>query len=213
MCGCWSEAASWISRRKRSMFTAADISGGSTLMTTWRPSAVSRARNTCDMPPPPSSRSMRKASPSDACKRSWSSDMRVKLWPEMQSVHVHQHCGQCASDLRTYMRLDAPAETRAEKLLGRARDSERGLALGKSMSLVGSQEIRDGNVPSIERHRDLIGLSLGHAWIIGSLKDQERCASGVGAKERRAREHVCPGVRVARVTNERIPGSRKEWVP
>ena len=41
MCGCCSDAASWISRRKRSMFTAADVSGGSTLTTTLRPSAVS----------------------------------------------------------------------------------------------------------------------------------------------------------------------------
>src|SRR5690348_15645983 len=109
------------------MFTAADISGGSTLITTWRPSAVSRARNTCDMPPPPSSRSMRKASPSDACKRSWSSDMRVKLWPDMQCVHVNQHCGQSARDLWTYTRLDAPAKACAEELLGRAGDGERSL--------------------------------------------------------------------------------------
>ena len=39
MWGCWSRAASWISRSNRSTLTPAPISGGSTLMTTWRPSA------------------------------------------------------------------------------------------------------------------------------------------------------------------------------
>ena len=34
MCGCWSRAASWISRWKRSAFTPAARSGGSTLTTT-----------------------------------------------------------------------------------------------------------------------------------------------------------------------------------
>ena len=41
MCGCCSVAASWISRLNRSTLTPAASSGGSTLTTTLRPSAVS----------------------------------------------------------------------------------------------------------------------------------------------------------------------------
>ena len=41
MCGCWSWAASWISRRNRSTLTPAASSGRSTFTTTLRPSDVS----------------------------------------------------------------------------------------------------------------------------------------------------------------------------
>ena len=57
MCGCWSAAESMISRLNRSTETAAASSYGSTFTTTARPSALSRATKTVDMPPPPSSRS------------------------------------------------------------------------------------------------------------------------------------------------------------
>ena len=57
MCGCWSLAARRISRLNRSSETCAAVSGGSTLITTLRSSAVSSATNTRDIPPPPSSRS------------------------------------------------------------------------------------------------------------------------------------------------------------
>ena len=60
-------AASRTSRRKRSTLTTPRSSGGSTLITTVRPSAVSVARKTRDIPPPPSSRSTVYASPSAAC--------------------------------------------------------------------------------------------------------------------------------------------------
>ena len=59
MWGCWSWAARRISRRNRSTLTPAASSGRSTLTTTRRCSAVSRATKTRDIPPPPSSRSMR----------------------------------------------------------------------------------------------------------------------------------------------------------
>ena len=59
-----------ISRRNRSTDTAAARSGDRTLTTTSRASAVSRARNTRDMPPPPSSRPITNSGPSCACSRS-----------------------------------------------------------------------------------------------------------------------------------------------
>ena len=57
MCGCWSFAASRISRLNRSSDTCAAVSLGNTFTTTLRPSASSSATNTRDIPPPPSSRS------------------------------------------------------------------------------------------------------------------------------------------------------------
>src|SRR5215207_5425160 len=70
MCGCCSFAARWISRRNRSKLRPADRSGGRTLSTIFRSSSTSSARKTCDMPPPPSSRSTRYVSPSARCSRS-----------------------------------------------------------------------------------------------------------------------------------------------
>src|SRR5215813_8371607 len=59
-----------ISRLNRSTETVAASSSGRTLMTTVRPSALSRATNTLDMPPPPSSRSRVKDSPRVRCSSS-----------------------------------------------------------------------------------------------------------------------------------------------
>ena len=53
-----SEAASWISRSKRSIESPCASSGDTTLITTLRRSRVSSATYTRDIPPPPSSRSM-----------------------------------------------------------------------------------------------------------------------------------------------------------
>ena len=64
MCGCWSCAASEISRLNRSTETCPAMSDGNTFTTTFRPSARSVATKTRDMPPPPSSRSRVYASPS-----------------------------------------------------------------------------------------------------------------------------------------------------
>jgi hypothetical protein len=58
MCGCWSAADNMISRLNRSTETVAASSYGKTFTTTVRPSELSRATNTDDIPPPPSSRSM-----------------------------------------------------------------------------------------------------------------------------------------------------------
>lgn len=57
--GCSSDAATWISRRKRSRLTAAAISRGSTFTTMRRPSERSRATKTRLIAPPTSSRSSR----------------------------------------------------------------------------------------------------------------------------------------------------------
>ena len=70
MFACCMDAARRISRSNRSALSAAASSGASTLTTTRRPSRFSRATNTRDIPPPPSSRSSVYASPSVAC--SWS---------------------------------------------------------------------------------------------------------------------------------------------
>ena len=51
MCGCWSRAASAISRWNRSTETWPAISAGRAFTTTCRPSARSMATNTCDRPP------------------------------------------------------------------------------------------------------------------------------------------------------------------
>ena len=57
MCGCCSDAASWISNLNRSALDPAGQLGESTLITTCRRRAFSVAKKTRDMPPPPSSRS------------------------------------------------------------------------------------------------------------------------------------------------------------
>src|SRR5437763_766421 len=67
MCGCWSRAASRISRSNRSALTPAIISGGRTFTTTSRPSSSSCARKTRDIPPPPSSRVIVYDVPSVSC--------------------------------------------------------------------------------------------------------------------------------------------------
>ena len=74
MCGCWSRAARAISRLKRSIETPAASSGGRTFTTTVRPSAVSFAVKTRDIPPPPSSRSRVYASkrPVEGDRGGWS---------------------------------------------------------------------------------------------------------------------------------------------
>ena len=59
MCGCCSRANNKVSRLKRSTFTTAANSLGSTFNTIWRRRARSSARKTRDIPPPPSSRSSR----------------------------------------------------------------------------------------------------------------------------------------------------------
>ncbi len=57
MFACCSRAAVAISRVNRSALTSTASSGARTFTTTSRPNAVSRATNTRDIPPPPSSRS------------------------------------------------------------------------------------------------------------------------------------------------------------
>src|SRR5688572_13966704 len=59
MWGCWRPATMRISRRKRSEPIAADSSGRSIFTATGRSCRRSRARNTTDMPPSPSLRSIR----------------------------------------------------------------------------------------------------------------------------------------------------------
>src|SRR4051812_14377483 len=75
MCGCCSVAASMISRLKRSTETDAANSGGNTLTTTRRPSVVSKATKTRDMPPPVSSRSTVNDCPSLCCSPSLRSNI------------------------------------------------------------------------------------------------------------------------------------------
>ncbi|MEO6066979.1 MAG: hypothetical protein ABIQ41_03220 [Gemmatimonadales bacterium] len=57
--GCWREAATWISRAKRSVCTLAAISGGSTFTTTARARWTSVPKKTRLIPPPGISRSIR----------------------------------------------------------------------------------------------------------------------------------------------------------
>ena len=59
MFACWSRAASRTSRVKRSAESPSRSSGATTFTTTVRPSATSSATKTRDIPPPPSSRSIR----------------------------------------------------------------------------------------------------------------------------------------------------------
>ena len=73
MFACCSEAATRISRSKRSMLSAAPSSGDKTLTTTFRWRRVSSATNTRDMPPPPSSRSRVYAVPRDVWSCVWRS--------------------------------------------------------------------------------------------------------------------------------------------
>jgi hypothetical protein len=75
MCGCWSEAATWISRANRSVWTDAAMSGGNTFTTTERESCTSVARNTRLIPPPGSSRSRRYVVPRAAWSRASKSAM------------------------------------------------------------------------------------------------------------------------------------------
>src|SRR4051812_16721695 len=75
MCGCWSLALSWISRRKRSALVPSDASVLRTLMTICLFNDKSRATNTRDMPPPASSRSTRTASPRPLCNVSRSASI------------------------------------------------------------------------------------------------------------------------------------------
>ena len=56
MFACCSDAATRISRSNRSVLMAPASSGASTFTTTVRPRRTSSARNTRDIPPPPSSR-------------------------------------------------------------------------------------------------------------------------------------------------------------
>src|SRR5688572_31250728 len=72
MCGSCSPAASLISRLNRSVDISWVSSGASTFTTTSRPSCASRATNTRAIPPPPSSRAIVYAAPSDdwSCSRS-----------------------------------------------------------------------------------------------------------------------------------------------
>ncbi len=68
MCGCCSRAAIAISRLKRSAESVAATSDESTFTTMCRPSALSVATNTRDIPPRGSSRSRTYWSPSAAWK-------------------------------------------------------------------------------------------------------------------------------------------------
>src|SRR5215207_6471332 len=67
--GCWSPATIWISRRNRSASTFALGFGGTILTTMRRDRAASATRYTCDMPPPPSWRSMANDGPRAAWRR------------------------------------------------------------------------------------------------------------------------------------------------
>src|SRR5215475_15899572 len=73
-----------ISRLNRSTETVAASSNGRTLMTTVRPSVLSRATNTLDIPPPPSSRSTVKEAPKVRCS---SSRRTVTSRPSKQRVY------------------------------------------------------------------------------------------------------------------------------
>src|SRR3569833_493276 len=70
MCGCCRAAESMISRLKRSTETLAASSYGRTFTTTIRPSTLSRATKTVDIPPPPSSRSREYEAPRTRCSSS-----------------------------------------------------------------------------------------------------------------------------------------------
>src|SRR5688500_2628105 len=61
-----------------------DVSGGSTLITTFRPSRPSSARKTRLIPPPPRSRSMRTVAPRAPWSRGRRRDIGLKLAPRLQ---------------------------------------------------------------------------------------------------------------------------------
>src|SRR4029078_3002432 len=99
MFGCCSEAASFTSREKRSADISPPISLCRSFTTPLRPSAVSCARNTRDIPPPPSSRSTVYAFPRVDCSLSRRSILAVERRPRFQLVFPsrtdfsnHLHC-------------------------------------------------------------------------------------------------------------------------
>src|SRR6185369_1280976 len=137
MCGCWSRAASRISRSNRSAENDAPWSEARTLMTTSRPKRVSSATKTRDIPPPPSSRSMRYVSPRAAWRLSRRSDVIRR--ESCSAGREHQNC-----------RLAPPTASRA--LRGRGDYSARRILRDRQQIPVGIPEPGDARATRRQPH-------------------------------------------------------------
>src|SRR5688572_24197513 len=167
-CGCWSRAASWISRRNRSWLTLAAISGGRTLTTTLRASFTSSARKTRLMPPPPSSRSMRKSVPSASDSRCVKSFKRTcPRWTWLQVRGRYRTRPECAGGVFIPRFHAVPSlavsdiGSRLEKALAGRYAVERELGHGGMATVHLARDVKHGRTVAIKVLRPDLAQAVG----------------------------------------------------